>query len=516
MKLKKQPTEGESESEESRILRFKEMFEKSRLGIKEREALSRLRLNSGSSPGEMTYAEFNLHDKLFKLKGDMRLPAMKIAARLMEWSPDAINALSRLDDTIFSKNLKIWYDRTEKLIEEKKAAPQLAFAIVSKGISKVDKVLENIQKLREHGVSETTILNSIGNIKTRLLLESVENLKSKGVGAEYAAKVAIGLFQKNFKDYHRTAAEGIKNFYTGKVPYTKVIEVLPELTGDKAMEDFNGRSVEFIRQIELNAENLDRDFGMYSQEARNISVDMTCKLGIDRTQRLMDAIYEVMNERLNRPAQGSEEDLAAANKLLDAYDKGLAAATRRGEPYDGTKDVKKVLKEIYLGWKPPETARKIEYDEEAIQRLVRQEREDRREEDELWDRIKIKHRPFRKPKIPELPEWEILVRDRLLQIPTEERVLALKMVAQLYEWSTETRYYVHQMCAVSNWENSITDIENLYNKTKKLVDAEVNPKKAVSFAGNHTPEQVDKVVADMKNGKTAEKAIREFDFKHMK
>jgi hypothetical protein len=132
-----------------------------------------------------------------------------------------------------------------------------------------------------------------------------------------------------------------------------------------------------------------------------------------------------------------------------------------------------------------------------------------REEEETLKRIRGKHEPLSMG----LSENERWVHKALTEIPGEERAGILKMAAQLCEWSPEAFdkiYGIYWDASPRNLKASfpvltfVSEIENFYDKTKSLVDAGVDPQKAVSFAGSHTREQVEEVVKGIEKLKVRE------------
>jgi hypothetical protein len=106
------------------------------------------------------------------------------------------------------------------------------------------------------------------------------------------------------------------------------------------------------------------------------------------------------------------------------------------------------------------------------------------EEEQNLKRIRGRH----VPPSTGLSENERWVHKALSEIPGEERADVIKKAAQLCEWSPEAFDKIYgfywdaspiNLKAVFHFLAFVSDINNFYEKTKKLVDSGVDPKKAV-------------------------------------
>ncbi|NYZ76022.1 hypothetical protein H0N98_02115 [Candidatus Micrarchaeota archaeon] len=233
---------------------------------------------------------------------------------------------------------------------------------LAKEIAGEDGLFSNISKLKQKGVSDRTIASytkDIGKTPADKLLDDVKFLKEKGVGADYAANVATGLASAGTpREGYAAVTQGIANFYKEGVLSSRAIEVIPHLGGATAKRDFNDRSLDFIKEIETDAENLSREISMDIEDARPILLELTCKLGIDRTRRIMKAVKEVIHETYDRPARGSEVDLKAARALLQSYDSWDDLRDQKEDHKDLWRkhkhDLEIALSIICRTYKPPE------------------------------------------------------------------------------------------------------------------------------------------------------------------
>jgi len=444
MRALKKPRENTGESEEESLKsRLRHLFGKS-AEREEEKVLSVVRIIPGLQVN-LTEQESNVRNKLRGLKENVRLPAMKMAAELCQWSPDAIKVLSGLDEDEFYKKLKKLHRETEKLTERKIDAPpyKIAFAIVRSGVVANDELFSNISKLKKEGVSDRAIANSIGKIPTDVLLDDVKNLKEKKIGVDYIANVALGLASMDIpRAGYGAFIQGIANFCKEGIPYSKALEIIPNLAGDKATRDYNERSLDFIKEIEIDAEKLSRETGMSIEEARPILLELTCKLGIDSTRRIMYAVKEVIHETYGTPARGSEADLTAARAILESCDYG--------------ENMGKALRAICRVYKPPEEAPARETAEES----------------ELLEMIIDKRERYQAG----FSSEDRLIHRRLLDIDAENRTAVMRMAAELCELSPEEHDRIHEICSLSEPTEAGSKIKELYVNVKKLIDAGVDKK----------------------------------------
>lgn len=121
-------------------------------------------------------------------------------------------------------------------------------------------------------------------------------------------------------------------------------------------------------------------------------------------------------------------------------------------------------------------------------------------EEELLNKIR-KHRFFQTG----LSESEKWVHKSLREIPGKDRIPVMMMAAKLCEWSPEAFDVIHKIYLdaspkasnPSSFSPFVESIQNLYHKTKKLVDAGVDSKTAFYLIINDS-EQVTKTVSGIK------------------